>query len=135
MAINIEDLKSQVEQDLSWKMAQASEVCLKIPSIKAKYCALLYEIEISVKAKELTLNAAYRALHEKYISGKASNVLIDRRDVDIYIKGDRTYHKPLADYELEKGNAKYIEGVLKSIDSMSFTINAAIKWEIFQGGG
>ena len=136
MAYKISDLREQVEADLSWHMAKCDEVCLKIPSIKSKYCAILYEIEISAKAKELKLNEIYKDLHELYLSGNAGiNTIVDRRDVDLYIKGDKRYIKVLADYELEKANAKYVEGVLHAVDSMSFSINAAIKWHIFSQGG
>lgn len=133
--LNIEELEKQVEADLTWDMADCDTVCLNIPRLKAKYCSLLYREEISAKNVELQLKAVYAVLHESYLSGIKTNILIDRRDVDIYITGDEKYIAIFAKHELAKQNCKFIDGVLKGIDSMSFAISSAVKWHIFKAGG
>jgi len=133
--IDISELEVQVESDLSWSMADCDEVALGIPKLKAKYCSILYRSELESKSCELKLKSVYAQLHEAYLSGQKTNVIVDRRDVDKYVTGDDAYIKIFAEHELAKGICRYLEGVLKSIDSMSFSIQAAVKWHIFKNGG
>jgi len=133
--VNIEDLEKEAEADLSWEMADCDTVCLNIPRLKSKWCSKLYRSEIESKSIELKLKSVYAQLHEAYLSGQKTNVIVDRRDADFYITGDDAYIKVFAEHELAKASCKWIEGVLKSIDSMSFSIQAAVRWNIFKSGG
>lgn len=133
--MNIEELEEMAESDLSYDIMDADSVCLKIPALKSKWCSILYRAELEASAAELKMKATYKTLHEAYLTGNKTNNIVDRRDVDKYITGDPEYLKVYARYELEKGVTKYIEGVLKAIDNMSFSIQAAIKWRIFKEGG
>ena len=133
--IDITELEKEAETDLTWSMNDCDEVCLAIPRLKARWCSKLYRAEIEAKAIELRLKAIYSELHEQYLSGNKINTIVDRRDVDTYITGDQQYIKVFAEHELTKASCKWLEGVLKSIDSMSFSIQAAVKWRIFKEGG
>jgi hypothetical protein len=133
--IDIEDLEQEAEKDLTWSMTDCDNVCLRIPSLKAKWASKLYRAELESKSLELQIKSVYARLHESYLSGNKTNVIVDRRDVDIYITGDEQYIKVFAKLELAKGICKWIENVLRGIDSMSFSISAAVKWNVFKEGG
>ena len=133
--IDIELLEKEAQQDLLWDMSDCDKVCLQIPSLKAKWCSKLYRAEMESRAFELELNAVFAKLHESYLSGNKINTIVDRRDVNIYITGDPAYIKIFAKHEIAKQNCKWIDGILKGIDSMSFAISSAVKWNIFRNGG
>ena len=133
--MQLEDLEKTAQEDLQWDISDCDIVCLKIPSLKAKWCAMLYKAEIESKSISLQLKAVYARLHEAYLSGNKINTIVDRRDVDIYITGDDKYIAIYARQALAKETCKYIEGVLRGIDSMSFSISSAVKWHVFKNGG
>lgn len=132
---DIQELEKEAQSDLQWDMSNCDSVCLRIPSLKTKWCSKLFRAEMDAKAVELQLNATYAKLHEAYISGNKINSIVDRRDVNIYITGDADYIKVFAKHELAKQTCKWIDGVLKGIDSMSFSISSAVRWSIFKDGG
>jgi len=133
--MDFEELKTEVEKDLSWKISNCTEISTRVPLIKSKYCAMLYYVEIKLKAKEMNVDSVYSELFKEYATGNMSNSIIDRRDIPMYVAGEKKYLGALAECEIQRSRAKYLEGVLKAVDSMTFSINSAIKWEIFSNGG
>lgn len=128
-----ETLDAEVSADLQFDILRADEIAMKIPKLKQKYARKLVEAEIKVKSTEQDLFELKKELHNYYLFDYQTK--IDRRDVDLYIEGDQKYVKLMRVLTVQRETAKYLENILKSIDSMQYMLPAAVKWHIFKNGG
>ena len=123
----------EVREDLDFHLKDGSDKIMKIASLKAKWSARLIDLQHIWNEVELKRKKKFSELW-KYYSMDYEQAL-DRRDIPVYISGDDEYQEILRELNQEKERIDKIDGVLKSIEGLTYAISAAIKWEIFQRGG
>lgn len=129
---NIEELFEQAKHDLSYDIKDADEFATKLPLLKRKWAMYLIQYELQLKALEQTASAVYKDKFHFYLH--ENNVIIDRRDVDVYINGDEEYQKQTAILEVKKSAIGFIKEVLKILDNTSYTLGQAIKLYLWKQG-
>lgn len=127
------EIQDQAAEDLKFNITSIEHKALEIASLKIKYARILgeYRLELKKAIFESDIVYADRFYHHK----TGSSLQIDRRDLDVFIKGDKAYQKAAAKVAIHEERVRFIDGVIKSLDNMSFNINAAVKMHVFKGGG
>lgn len=131
--MKLTELQEQARQDLDFELEHVDKYSIKLASLREKWVSRITANEMLVSRAETQLAILYRKWFEHYMT--ASPFKVDRRDVDSMIDGTEEYagaKQIIADL---KAASKYMDGILKAIDSMSFNIGNAVKWAIFKAGG
>lgn len=125
--------EKEVREDLNFDLKDGSDKIMRIASLKAKWSARLIDLQHKWNELELERKKEFSAKWRHY--SMDADQIIDRRDIPVYIEGDDAYQLILTRLNHTKENIDRIDGVLKSIEGLTYAISAAIKWEIFQRGG
>ena len=131
--MDYKDIQEEAKKDLTFSITNVEHYALRLGLLKEKYARYLQDYRIKLKQKMLELDVVFSTRHTYY--SVSSNRAIDRRDIDTYIKGDKEYCTASAQLAIVEEQVRYIDGVIKSLDNMSFTINSAVKMHIFKNGG
>ena len=140
--MNLDELKLQVSQDLKVDDEHLDTESLKNQEIKAKYLEYKSKFELLLFKAKGDYKRLYREKWE-YYGGKAdAKVYITRpfdlkvlkTDLHIYIESDTDILKAEHKIAYLETVIKYIDGVLKSIQSRGWDIKNAISWKQFEAG-
>lgn len=128
------DIKIKAEKDLH---IDASELDLKsvtLPYITGDWLKILNEEALKLKKISAEHDKLRGKKYHFYKTGY-SVVLKSSAEVWEYIRADEEYNTSSLKLAGQEETVKYIEGVISSLNSMSFNISNAIKWNMFKSGG
>ena len=140
--MTLDELKLEVQADLKVDDEHLDTESLKNQEIKAKYLDVKSKYELLLYRAKGEYKRIYREKWE-YYGGKAdAKVYITRpfdlkvlkTDLHIYIESDKDILKAEHKIAYLETVIKYIDGVLKSIQSRGWDIKNAISWKQFEAG-
>lgn len=131
--INLDELKDEVEEDFKFSITKADEHSLRVPALMDKYSRYMQVAKAAMKKASMQKNSKYRELYDKYKYDDPRK--LDKREIEIYIKGNKDFQRLEGIYEFEKMKVEYLESILKAIGQLSWNIGNAIKAHIFFQGG
>ena len=140
--MTLDELKAQVQQDLSVDNEHLDTESLKNQEIKAKYLDYKTRYELLLFKAKGDYKRLYREKWE-YYGGKADakiyiskpfDLKVLKTDLSIYITSD----DEVIDAENKIGYLEtvvdYIKGVIKSVDNRGWDIKNSIEWKKFEAG-
>ena len=140
--MNLDELKLQVSQDLKVDDEHLDTESLKNQEIKAKYLEHKSKFELLLFKAKGDYKRLYREKWE-YYGGKADakiyvtkpfDLKVLKTDLNIYIESDEDIIKLEHKIAYLETTIKYIDGVLRSIQSRGWDIKNAISWKQFEAG-
>ena len=140
--MNLDELKLQVEKDLKVDNEHLDTESLKNQEIKAKYLDIKSKYELLLFKAKGEYKKLYREKWE-YYGGKADakiyvtkpfDLKVLKTDLSIYIESDEEIIKLEHKIAYLETTIKYIDGVLRSIQSRGWDIKNAISWKQFEAG-
>ena len=140
--MNLDELKLQVEKDLKVDNEHLDTESLKNQEIKAKYLDIKSKYELLLFKAKGEYKKLYREKWE-YYGGKADakiyvtkpfDLKVLKTDLNIYIESDEEIIKLEHKIAYLETTIKYIDGVLRSIQSRGWDIKNAISWKQFEAG-
>ena len=140
--MNLDELKLQVSQDLKVDDEHLDTESLKNQEIKAKYLDAKSKFELLLFKAKGDYKRLYREKWE-YYGGKADakiyatkpfDLKVLKTDLGVYISADEEIIQSEHKVAYLETVVKYIDGVLKSINSRGWDIKNAIDWKKFEAG-
>ena len=140
--MNLDELKLQVEKDLKVDNEHLDTESLKNQEIKAKYLDIKSKYELLLFKAKGEYKKLYREKWE-YYGGKADakiyvtkpfDLKVLKTDLNIYIESDEDIIKAEHKIAYLETTIKYIDGVLRSVQSRGWDIKNAISWKQFEAG-
>tara|TARA_B100000780_G_C21066549_1_gene428913 strand:+ start:49 stop:480 length:432 start_codon:yes stop_codon:yes gene_type:complete len=140
--MTLDEIKTQVQQDLSIDKEHLDTESLKNQEIKAKYLDYKSRYELLLFKAKGDYKRLYRQKWE-YYGGKADakiyiskpfDLKVLKTDLSVYITSD----DDVIDAENKIGYLEtvvdYIKGVIKSVDNRGWDIKNSIEWKKFEAG-
>ena len=109
---------------------------VKIPTLHGKYLELHSREKIFLNYLEVEYKKRYRERWE-YYSGKAEKpfqLKLLKTDLHIYLDSDDKLCELKEKIDTQKQKVRYVESVIKSLETRSFHITNAINWRKFTAG-
>lgn len=109
---------------------------VKIPTLHGKYLELHSREKIFLNYLEVEYKKLYREKWE-YYSGKAEKpfqLKLLKTDLHIYLDSDDKLCELKEKIDTQKQKVRYVESVIKSLETRSFHITNAINWRKFTAG-
>ena len=140
--MNLDELKLQVSQDLRVDDEHLDTESLKNQEIKAIYLDHKSKFELLLFKAKGDYKRLYREKWE-YYGGKADakvyitkpfDLKVLKSDLSVYIESDDEIIQCEHKVAYLETVVKYIDGVLKSINSRGWDIKNAIDWRKFEAG-
>ena len=140
--MTLDELKLEVQADLKVDDEHLDTESLKNQEIKAKYLDVKSKYELLLYRAKGEYKRIYRDKWE-YYGGKADakiyitkpfDLKVLKTDLHIYIESDEDIIKAEHKIAYLETVIKYIDGVLKSIQSRGWDIKNAISWKQFEAG-
>ena len=140
--MTLEELQRLVDKDLKLDDTELDSESARIPLLHNKYLQHFNKFSLLLKKAQQDYNGLVRERWE-YYTGKADesvyrekpfDLKVLKSDVHIYIDSDEDIQK--ADQKVAYLNtvAKYLEQILRSINSRTFLIKNMIEWKKFTSG-
>lgn len=117
----------------------------KIPKLHSKYFNILNAEKQSHKNKEIEYNRLKKIKRSYYLGRFSKKLLaelgwepidheIGLTEVADYLRGDADLAKIEKSMSQQEIKIKFLEEIIKSINSRGFNINTAVKWQAFKNG-
>ena len=140
--MTLEELQQLVDKDLKLDDTELDSESARIPLLHNKYLQHFNKFSLLLKKAQQDYSGLVREKWE-YYTGKADesvyrekpfDLKVLKSDVHIYIDSDEDIQK--ADQKVAYLNtvAKYLEQILRSINSRTFLIKNMIEWKKFTSG-
>lgn len=137
------DIKEMAEIDLKIDRSQLTEASIDTPMLINKYYMIYIEEGRILKILEQKILELYKDKYDYYLhlappetyTKKPFNRKVLKSDVDMYISADSDFIDLNNKIENQKFKVKYLEEIIKQLNSRSFLISNIIKHEIFKAGG
>ena len=140
--MTLDELKSQVAQDLVVNDERLDTESLRNQELYSKYLQIKTNFELLLYRAKGDYKVLYREKWE-YYGGKADakvyatkpfDLKVLKSDLSIYIESDEDIIKSEHKITYLETTVKYIDGVLRSIQSRGWDIKNAISWKSFEAG-
>ena len=140
--MTLDELKSQVAQDLVVNDERLDTESLRNQELYSKYLQIKTNFELLLYRAKGDYKVLYREKWE-YYGGKADakvyatkpfDLKVLKSDLSIYIESDEDIIKAEHKITYLETTVKYIDGVLRSIQSRGWDIKNAISWKSFEAG-
>ena len=140
--MNLDELKLQVQRDLKVDDEHLDTESLKNQEIKATYLDHKSRYELLLYRAKGDYKRLYREKWE-YYGGKADakiyaskpfDLKVLKSDLSVYIESDEDIIQIEHKVAYLETVVKYIDGVLRSINSRGWDIKNAIDWKKFEAG-
>ena len=140
--MNLDEIKAQVNNDLRVNDDHLDTESLKNQELYSKYLDYKSKFELLLYKAKGEYKILYREKWE-YYGGKADakvyitkpfDLKVLKTDLSIYIESDEDIIKVEHKISYLESVVKYIEGVLRSIQSRGWDIKNAISWKQFEAG-
>jgi len=131
--VTVEEYEAEAVSDLQIDVTKIEDYCKGLGLAKAKWARYLYNEECVLAELEERLNEMYREKYHYYVY-EYSEVKIEKKSIDLYVKGDRVYKEAEKLYKKQKSKAKMVEQVISALDKQSFTVSSILKHMIWESG-
>ena len=140
--MTLDELKAQVAKDLVVNDERLDTESLRNQELYSKYLQIKTNFELLLYRAKGAYKVLYREKWE-YYGGKADAKIYETKpfdlkvlksDLSIYIESDEDIIKIENKIVYLETVVKYVDGVLKSIQSRGWDIKNAIQWKNFEAG-
>jgi|TARA_R110000737_G_scaffold90654_5_gene122975 hypothetical protein len=140
--MDLKTLQEEVDKDIKIKSDSLDIESLRIPEIHNKYLKYYNRFQLVLRKTETDYKELYKEKWE-YYTGKSSdevykenpfNFKILKADIPTYLESDKDLIELQHKISYNKTIVTYLEQVLRSINSRTFTIKNAIEWKKFEAG-
>ena len=140
--MTLDELKAQVAKDLVINDERLDTESLRNQELYSKYLQIKTNFELLLYRAKGDYKVLYREKWE-YYGGKADakvyatkpfDLKVLKSDLSIYIESDEDIIKAEHKITYLETTVKYIDGVLRSIQSRGWDIKNAISWKSFEAG-
>ena len=140
--MTLDELKIQVAMDLKVNDERLDTESLRNQELYSKYLQIKTNFELLLYRAKGDYKVLYREKWE-YYGGKADakvyatkpfDLKVLKSDLSIYIESDEDIIKAEHKITYLETTVKYIDGVLRSIQSRGWDIKNAISWKSFEAG-
>ena len=140
--MTLDELKAQVAKDLVVNDERLDTESLRNQELYSKYLQIKTNFELLLYRAKGDYKVLYREKWE-YYGGKADakvyatkpfDLKVLKSDLSIYIESDEDIIKAEHKITYLETTVKYIDGVLRSIQSRGWDIKNAISWKQFEAG-
>ena len=143
--MKLEEIQHEWSTDCKLDKTELSSESLNIPVLHNKYLKMLVPENLLLKKLKLHHQVLERDKFE-YYAGKMCEEDIEERgwepfshkllkqDIPRYIAGDKEIIDALLKIAIQQEKVDYVREILRSINTRSFNIGNAIKWEQFLNG-
>lgn len=126
------EYETEAIEDLTIDITNLENYLLKLGLLRAKWSKYLYNEESILSVCEEKLNQLYKEKYHYYLY--EYNEKIEKKSIDLYIKGDDAYNEAEKYSKLQKSKCKMVEQVISALDKQSFSVNSLIKYMMWQSG-
>ena len=129
---SIDDYEKEAINDLQIDITKLKEYMLSLGLHRIKWGRYLYNEETLLAQCEEKINELYKDKYHFYAYKYEEK--IEKKSIDVYIKGDSEYKEKEKYYKMQKSKTKMVEQVLNALDKQSFTVNTLLKHMIWESG-
>lgn len=129
---SIDDYEKEAINDLQIDITKLKEYMLSLGLHRIKWGRYLYNEETLLAQCEEKINELYKDKYNFYAYKYEEK--IEKKSIDVYIKGDSEYKEKEKYYKMQKSKTKMVEQVLNALDKQSFTVNTLLKHMIWESG-
>lgn len=129
---SIAEYEEEAIKDLQINVTELKEYTLALGLHRIKWGRYLFNEETILAECEEKLNELYKEKYTFYMYKYEEK--IEKKSVDVYIKGDSEYKQAEKYYKMQKSKVKMVEQVLNALDKQSFTVNAILKHMMWESG-
>ena len=130
--MTVEEYEAEALQDLQIDVTRLEDCARVLGLRKAKWARHLYDEECILAEVEERLNELYRDKFHFYLYEFEQK--IEKKSVDVYVKGDPTYKEAEKMYKKQKAKTRLVEQVIAAMDKQSFTMNIILKHMAWESG-
>lgn len=130
--MTIEEYEKEALEDLNFDITQFKECSKYLPLKKIKWSRYLFNEECISNQIEDKLRELYRDKFKYYTYEYSEK--IEKKNIDIYIKGDKEYQTANQAFGKQKSKEKYVQSVISCIDTLAFQTNNILKHIIWESG-
>lgn len=130
--MDIDQLKIEYEKEMQFDISEISSISLKIPAMRAKYLNHLEFVERSIYRLENENKSKYNELYVHYRTD--FEIELSTKEIKDFIDGDVKFLDNNRKMKKLKAMADWLEGAIKGVDNLQWTIKNIITWEMFQAG-
>lgn len=143
--MDIQTIKTELEQDLKINDAELDTESLRIPKIHSKYLNILHDEKMVLQSLRMKKRIMLREKWE-YYTGKMDaetlkqkglepfNLKILKQDLDLYIDSDQDILQLDSKLIAQQEKVDYLQDTIKAINNMQWHIRDAIAWRKFING-
>lgn len=143
--MDIQTIKTELEQDLKINDAELDTESLRIPKIHSKYLNILHDEKMVLQSLRMKKRIMLREKWE-YYTGKMDaetlkqkglepfNLKILKQDLDLYIDSDQDILQLDSKLIAQQEKVDYLQDAIKAINNMQWHIRDAIAWRKFING-
>ena len=131
--MTIDEYEQEAIEDLKFDVAQFREYAHGLGLKRIKWARYLFEEESLLSIAEDKLRELYREKFHFYMY-KYDEVKLEKKNVEIYIKGDQEYRNAEQVVSKQNFKMKFVNEILNSIDKQSFACSNILKHMMWQSG-
>lgn len=141
--MTLDEIKEMAKVDLVIDKTDLIGSSIETPILSNKYYCILIEQKKILNALEQKLLIVYKETFEYYNGSADAEVYIKRPlgkkilkgEVEKYINADPIYQDLITKIKNHEEKVKYLDFIVKQLNSRGFTIKAIIEEKKFQNGG
>lgn len=128
-----EEYEREALKDLKLDVTQFQEYCQSLGLKRIKWSRYLFNEETLLNAAEDRLRGLYKDKFH-YYAYEYNEQKIDKKNIEIYIKGDADYRMAQQAVLKQESKMKFVNEVLCAIDKQSFQCGNILKYLMWQQG-
>ena len=135
--MTLDELKAEMEVDVKIDKTNLDSASLNVAFITSKYLNYRADENIIVHIMNKKHKKLYKDKWEHFTGKSAapSPLRLLKTDLHIYLDADEELSELAGKIAIRKEKVKLLDGFIQILNSRSFNISNAIKWQIFTTGG
>ncbi len=136
MPVTLKDLKLQFDDEIKLTSENIYDKLMTYSSLYHKYMEMYTSALKEINKLKIEKDKVYGELYHAYrFQNKLDGYDISKTtEVDIYVKQDEIYYRLLLKINSQEEIVKFLEGCVKIIDKLSYTIRSIIEYQKFKNG-
>lgn len=132
--MNLDSLKTKADKDTKIDVESLDLKSIQLPYITSDWLKILNAEALHLKKLDADHNQL-RGQKFHFFKNNYNVIIKSSSDVNEYIRADDEFKKSLLTLQYQEEKVKFIEGIISALNTMSFNISNAIKWNMFKSGG
>lgn len=130
MLKSVDEYQKEAHDDLDFDLLQFEEYSKSIGLKRVKWGRYLFEEEYALNILRDQMQEKYKDRF-RYYAYQYSDEKVDKKFLDIYIKGDAEYREVEKKYNVQKSRVDFVQSVLNTLDKQSFHCSNVLKHKAY----